>query len=352
MNRREFLALMGSSAACGSLYAQSAPFGRIDAHNHIHRSIPALVDSLEKENWHALTICVWEQFETKMPPESDISNFPTIEDLLATTAKVHRESRGRIAWASTIDAHRFEERHFTERAVAMVQQSFKDEALAVKIWKTVGMKIRGRDGRYLLPDDKTLLPVYEAIQKADRTLIVHIAEPNEAWAPELVGYWKNNPQWHADKEGPDKQAILQSRDRLLARFPKLRVMGAHLGSNEQDLVALAKRLDTYPNFSVDMSARARYLFDDDAETKHQFVLKYQDRLIYGSDYSMGKSSDEQVARGLLAAEDREWALFAGNQKVAGRRGGPEVQQMGLPEPVLRKLFRENALRVIPGIAPA
>jgi predicted TIM-barrel fold metal-dependent hydrolase len=352
MNRREMLALLGSSVAWKTLPAQEAPFVRIDAHNHIHRSIPALIDNLERENWHALSICVWEQFEAKMPPESDISNFPTIEELLAATAKVHRESRGRIAWASTIDAHRFEERNFSERAVAMVQQSFKDEAVAVKIWKTVGMKIRGKDGQYLLPDDKTLLPVYEAIQKADRTLIIHIAEPNEAWAPELVGYWKNNPQWHADKEGPDKQAILQARDRVVARFPKLRVMGCHLGSNEQDLVALARRLDTYPNFSVDMSARTRNLFGDDAEAKRQFVLKYQDRLIYGSDYSMGKSDDERVARGLLAAEDREWALFAGNQKIAGRRGGPEIQQMGLPEPVLRKLFRDNARRMIPGIVPA
>jgi predicted TIM-barrel fold metal-dependent hydrolase len=287
-----------------------------------------------------------------MPPESDISNFRTIEELLAATAKVHRESRGRIAWASTIDAHRFEERNFTERAVAMVRQSFRDEAVAVKIWKTVGMKIRGKDGRYLLPDDKSLMPVYEAIQRAGRTLIIHIAEPDEAWAPELVGYWKRNPQWHADKEGPNKEAVLQARDRILARFPKLRVMGCHLGSNEQDLVALAKRLDTYSNFCVDMSARTRYLFGDDAEAKHQFVLKYQDRLIYGSDYSMGNSNDEQVARGLLRAEDREWDLFAGDQKVVGRNGGPEIRQMGLPETVLRKLFRDNARRMIPGIVPA
>src|ERR1700759_3910288 len=142
MNRREMLGLLGSLAAWNVLRAETEPpFGRIDAHSHIHRSIPALIDNLEKENWHTLAICVWEQFEEKMPPESDISNFPTIEELLAATAKVHRESRGRIAWASTIDAHRFEERNFTERAVALVKQSFKDEAVGVKIWKTVGMKI-------------------------------------------------------------------------------------------------------------------------------------------------------------------------------------------------------------------
>jgi predicted TIM-barrel fold metal-dependent hydrolase len=353
MNRREMLALMGSAVACKALRAEKAAFGRIDAHAHVHRVLPALIDNLEKDDWHLLSICVWEQFENQMPPKSDVSNFGTLEELLAATAKVHRESRGRIAWASTIDAHRFEEPDFTERSIATVRQSFKDGAVGVKIWKTVGMKIRGKDGHYLLPDDAKLQPIYEAIQRADRTLIIHIAEPNEAWAPELVGYWKNNPQWHADKEGPDKETILQSRDRLLAKNPKLRVMGCHLGSNEQDLPALAKRLDKYSNFSVDVSARVRNLFGENQDAKRDFVIKYQDRLIYGSDNAAASQPEEQAARSPVAAENREWEMFSSTGKITqGKQGKQEIQGMGLPESVLRKMFRDNALRVIPGILKA
>jgi predicted TIM-barrel fold metal-dependent hydrolase len=350
MNRREMLALMGSAVAMKALGAEKPGFGRIDAHAHIHRSFPALVDDLEKNDWHVLSICTWEQFDNQLPPKSDISAFGSIQELHAATAKVHRESHGRIAWASTFEAHRFEEPDFAERSIAMLQQTFKDGAVGVKLWKTTGMKIRGKDGHYLLPDDPKLMPVYEAIQRADRTLIVHAAEPNEAWAPELVGYWKNNPQWHADKGGPDKEAVLDARDRLVAKMPKLRVMGAHLGSNEQDLPALAKRLDKYPNFNVDICARVRNLFGENQDAKREFVIKYQDRLLYGSDNSTALLPEEQAAHSPVAQENREWEMLASKEKITQRK--QEIQGMGLPESVLRKMFRENALRVIPGILKA
>jgi len=307
MTRREMLALVGSSALARSLRAQDVPFGRIDAHAHIHRSIPAMIANMEKDNWRALSICVWENFDNQVLPESDVSNFKTIDELLAATAKVHRESNGRIAWASTFDARGFENRGFTDKTVATVKQSFKDGAIGVKIWKTIGMKIRGKGGRYLLPDDKTLMPVYEAIQKQDRTLLAHVAEPSGAWAPpEAPGnnYWKQNPQWRGEPGGPSKEAILVARDRILARFPKLRVVGSHLGSNEEDFKALAKRLDTYPNFAVDMSARTQYFFEGDPQTIRQFIDKYQDRLVYGSDFVMAKATDDRPATALLATARR------------------------------------------------
>ena len=66
-------------------------------------------------------------------------------------------------------------------------------------------------------------------------------------------YYSDNPQWHMyGKAGaPVKEDILKARDRVLARYPKLRVVGCHLGSDEDDLGRLAKRLDAYPNFAVD-----------------------------------------------------------------------------------------------------
>lgn len=351
MTRREMLALTGSSVVLKSLRAQDATFGRIDAHAHIQRSIPALIANMEKENWRALSICVWGQFDDQVPP-----GFKTIDELHAATAKVHRESKGRIAWAATIDARGFENRDFAEKTIASLQRCFKEEAIAVKIWKIIGMKIRGKAGNYLMPDDKALMPVYEAIQKQDRTLMAHLAEPNGAWLPvdapgnTYAGYYKSNPQWRSQPGEPPKEAILEARDRVLARYPKLRVVGSHLGSNEEDFKALAKRLDTYPNFAVDMAARTRHFFDGDPQTMRQFLDKYQDRLIYGSDFVMENATDERVAKAVLAQEDREWNLFASNQKITRRNR--EIQAFALPERLLHKLFHDNAVRMIPGIAPA
>ena len=112
----------------------------------------------------------------------------------------------------------------------------------MKVWKNVGMGIRSKSGEYLLPDNPALLPIYEAIQKAGKTLICHLAEPDGAWLPldaanTESGYLKSHPEWHmyGHPEAPSKDTILAARDRIMARYPKLRVIGCHLGSNEEDL---------------------------------------------------------------------------------------------------------------------
>jgi predicted TIM-barrel fold metal-dependent hydrolase len=356
MNRREMLGVMGSALALESLRAEDVPFGRIDAHCHIHRSVAALPGALAKDNWRAMSVCVWEQVDSTPPGKSEVSNFKTIDELHAATAKISRESNGRIAWAATIEAYRFEERDFTERSIAMLQQCFKNGAVAVKFWKIIGMKIRGKDGHFMMPDEKPLLPIYEAIQKADRTLVAHFAEPNGAWLPldspdnNDASYYRNNPQWHAKAGEPDKETILQARDRVLARFPKLRVMGCHLGSNEENFRALAKRLDTYSNFCVDMSARPAHFFMGNLAVQRQFLEKYQDRLIYGSDNTSADTPEARMPAELLGQENREWAMFAGTQKIPNQK--QPANGMGLPQATLRKLFHDNAVRVIPGIAPA
>lgn len=149
---------------------------------------------------------------------------------------------------------------------------------------------------------------------------------------------------------PSKETILSARDRILARFPKLRVVGAYLGSYAEDLKALAKRLDAYLNFGVDLAARLRHLLDVDRETLLQFLEKYQDRIIYGSDYVMGQAHDEQIATAPLVQANRDWSVFvnSGTVKLQDR----EVRALDLPNRMIRKIFRDNAVRWIPGIAPA
>jgi predicted TIM-barrel fold metal-dependent hydrolase len=217
------------------------------------------------------------------------------------------------------------------------------------------MAIRAKSGAYLLPDTPALLPIYKAIQKAGKTLIAHLAEPDAAWLPldsgsAESGYYKRNPDWHmyARPEVPAKETILASRDRLLSRFRKLRIVGCHLGSNEENLEQLAKRLDSFPNFAVDAASRVRYLMAGDHDKVRQFLLKYQDRILYGTDFTLGAGDEARSAKSLQATHDREWKYFATAETSAFR--DRQVQGLALPESVLRKIFRDNAERWLPGIA--
>jgi hypothetical protein len=326
--------------------AEPAPFQRIDTHIHIHRDAQALVDAIKTSNWRGLDLVVC--------PAGGDERFD-LEEKLRATLKVHRDSGGVIAWASTFDARGFESPGFVGRTVDRLRQSFDDGAIAVKIWKNIGMSIKSKSGAYLLPDDPTLLPIYEAIQKAGRTLVAHLAEPDGAWLPldaknPEIEYYSKNPQWHMfGKAGaPNKDAILTARDRVLAHYPKLRVVGCHLGSDEDDLKRLAHRLDAYPNLAVDTAARIRYLARCDRDQAREFLTRYQDRVLYATDFSLRENDPAAAARSLEATHDRDWAFFSRGDTM--EYAGQPTRGLALPEEILRKVFRENALRWLPGLA--
>ncbi len=323
----------------------AAAFERLDTHMHVHRSAPALVAAFQQAGWRGLSICDCRAVRNQT---SDL------DDMIRGTAKASAESKGRLAWATTFDARGFEETGFADRVIAGLRRGFDQNAIAVKIWKNIGMGIRGKSGEYLLPDDPALLPVYEAIQSAGKTLIAHLAEPNAAWLPldagnAEFGYYRNHPEWHIyGKPGaPSKEAILAARDRVLARYPRLRVVGCHLGSNEEDLDRLARRLDTFPNFAVDLAARVRYLALGDREKVRQFVLKYQDRILYGTDFTLGPGDDTRAAQSLQRTHLRDWSFFATEETATYQ--DRSVQGLALPETALRKIFHDNGGRWLPGI---
>jgi len=336
MRRRDLLAAAFCSAAIRVKAADPA-FERIDTHTHMHRSVPDLVAALEQANWRCLSIC--DSRETGDQPS-------ILDEMIRGTKVLHRESKGRIAWATTFDPRPFESPGFTDCVITALQRDFKEDAIAVKIWKTIGMAVRSKSGQFLMPDSPVLTPILEAIERSGRTLITHLAEPDAAWLPlggAESGYYKTHPEWHmyGRPEIPSKEAILESRDRMIARHRRLRVIGCHLGSNEEHLDQLAKRLDAHSNFAVDLASRIRFLVRTDRETVRQFVTKYQDRLIYATDFSLDQGDEARAVKSLLSVHEREWNYFSGEGETA----------LGLPEPILRKIFRENAVRWIPEIAP-
>ena len=183
--------------------------------------------------------------------------------------------------------------------------------------------------------------------------MAHLAEPDGAWLPldaknPELRYYSANPQWHMHgKPGaPVKEDILKARDRLLAAIPSCASSGCHLGSDEDDLGRLAKRLDAYPNFAVDTAARVRYFARGDREQVRQFLTRYQDRILYATDFSLREAEPAAAARSLEVIHDRDWAFFSGGDPM--EYDGKPTRGLGLPEGVLRKLFRENALRWLPG----
>lgn len=319
----------------------------IDAHVHVFKSGPEFQEMLDQEHLTLLNILV---VDDTWAPRNKLQ--PQIDDAW----KLVHSSKGHVFLCTTFDGYQFDSPSFIEGSIRHIDRDFKDGAVGVKIWKTFGMEIKDANGKYVLPDDPKLKPIYEDIAKHDKTLLAHLAEPDLAWEPldvkkdPLAQYYIENPQWHMlNKPGvPSKEKILEARDYVLEQNPKLRVVGVHLGSMEKNLDDIARHLDKYPNFAVDTAARMEYLMYGDREKVRDFLVKYQDRVIYGTDLDV--NPDVNIADSVKTWKrtyTNDWRFFATDEKfqVEGRM----VHGLKLPNDVLSKIYRGNAERWIHGL---
>jgi predicted TIM-barrel fold metal-dependent hydrolase len=217
------------------------------------------------------------------------------------------------------------------------------------------MEIKDSSGQFIMADDPKFEPIYKDIASHGKTLMTHQAEPDVAWGPPDVSdpswtYYRENPQWYvADRSRfPTKQRILEARDHVLANNPKLRMVGVHLGSMERDLDNIASHLDKYPNFAIDTAARMEYLMLTPPEKVRAFLMKYQDRVLYGTDLDLPPDANfPEALKEWQSTYVRDWKFLATSETLSVE--GKQIQGLNLPQPVLQKMFRSNAIRWIPGL---
>ncbi len=318
----------------------------VDTHVHAFKSDPAFTDLMARLRLHVLDICV-----------ADTQGiYGELAAQLARAKAFIGASPGHARLCVTFNPFKFRQKEFAQNTVKQLHQEFSDGAVAVKIWKNIGMELKAPDGRYVMPDDPAFTPIYREIAAENKTLVAHVAEPSSCWEPPNpdspdYDYYKENPEWYMylHPDHPRKEVILAARDHLLAENPKLRVVGAHLGSMETDVDEIAKRFDRYPNFAVDTAARMEYLMLAPREKVRSFLIKYQDRVMYGTDLEfLANESTPDAFKDWQDTYARDWKFLATDQTLQLR--GRQIQGLHLPEPVLRRIYHDDAVHWIPGIA--
>jgi hypothetical protein len=333
----------------------------IDAHVHAYsKDDPGFFGMLKSLNLHIVNILVvgddpglWAEFA--VPEYVDLYS-KGLEPQRSDALAVVRASGGRAVLCTTFDPYKFRDPKFAEQAIEQLDKDFDGGAVAVKIWKNIGMEIRKADGSFLMADDPIFAPIYKDIEKHQRTLIAHLAEPDTSWRPpnpddpDYTGYFKNNPRWYMylHPDYPSKNAILAAQDRILQMNRGLRYVGAHMGCMESDVDQIAKRFDQYPNFSVETAGRLYALMIQPREKVQAFLTKYQDRVLYGTDLILQRGAKKGAFDQWSKTYARDWGLFATDQTfdLEGRK----IRGLKLPNSVVRKILHDNALKWIPGIA--
>lgn len=319
----------------------------IDTHAHVFAADPAFVAMLKKLDLHILDILVVNDMT---PGHDDLAK------LKKEAWDVAHNGEGYVALCTTFDPYSFSQQDYAQNTVRGLNEDFANGAIAVKLWKNVGMEIKDANGKYLMPDDPVFEPILEDIQAQNKTLLAHVADPDSGWqkpnpkSPDYE-YYRDNPKAYMyGKSGvPTKAAILRARDRMLEKNPNLRVVGAHLGSMESNLTDLGAHLDRYPNFAVDIAARMPYFEMRSRETMIAFITKYHDRLIYGTDIEFSGEPNKTMVE-LEDVYANDWRYFATNDIILYKN--KPVQGLNLPPAILREIYHDNAVKWFPGIMGA
>ncbi|MFW5689782.1 MAG: amidohydrolase family protein [Spirochaetota bacterium] len=322
---------------------------RIDAHIHLGGDDPETIGLLEELELRLLNICVaigsWRD---------DVH--PTFRDLA-------RKHRGRYAWCTSFDLPDWSisDSDYAERVIEGLERDVADDAVAVKAWKNIGMELRRPDGSWVHIDDPIFDPIYRHLARSGVPMIMHMAEPLACWLPiehpsPHQSYYREHPEWHMHgrSDAPSHAEIIAARDRVLERHPDLRVVGAHLGSLEHDVTAVARRLEKYPNFAVDISARLEDLMAQDPKLVRDFFVTFQDRIIFGTDVvSKTRSSlstpEKRAAlhQTLRETYTRYWTYLETNETLTV--GETTSAALALSNEVLEKVYVKNAREWYPGL---
>lgn len=320
---------------------------KIDSHIHINSDDGVFEDQAATDNFILITLGV---------DHGDSANIRKQFDYAVSTVKKHP---GRVFYGPTFlfDTAGWGTDAWSTRVISQLEREIKDGAIAVKIWKNVGMTVRDRNGKFIMVDDPGLDKVVDFIKSKKLRIAGHLGEPRNCWLPlnEMTvssdsSYFARNPQYHMflHPEYPSYKDQMNARDNLLKKNPDLVFIGCHLASFEWNVDSIAVRLDRFPNMAVDMSARIchlQYQSAKDRERVRNFCIKYQDRLLYGTDvgYS-GSSNPDRFKKQIHETWLDDWKYFTSKDEMTSDKFRGKFTGLQLPKEVVDKIYSQNAIK--------
>lgn len=226
----------------------------------------------------------------------------------------------------------------------------------MKVTKFIGLKALDASGRLLRSDDERIDPVWKRAGELGVPVLWHAADPTSFFQPinkyneRFVELGRYGDQWSFyGPKYPSRDTILWQRENVLKKHPNTIFIGAHMGACGDNLKYLGYLLDTYPNFYVDMSAAVNEL-GRQPYTARRFFIKYQDRILFGSDggalFNVKGWSVEKFYQAYFEFLETENEYIPYPMQGAVNQGDWRVFGINLPDDVLEKIYYKNAEKLL------
>ena len=284
--------------------------------------------------------------------------------MFAATARIKHRLKDRFEFFANVSWRGVNEPGWGKQEAKRLEQEVRYGAKGLKIFKALGLGVRDADGKLIPVDDPRLDPIFEAAARLNVIVALHTGDPKaffEAVTPDNERYdeLKLAPSWSFHgKDYPSRAELLAARDRVLKKHRATTFLLIHLANNPEDLAYVGRLLDDNPNVWVDTTARVPEIGRHPAKVARALFVRHQDRILFGTDLAisprgmqLGSVSPEPPtlddAVRFYEAHYRYFetadAQFDHPTPIQGRW---KIDGISLPRDVLRKLYHDNANRLI------
>jgi predicted TIM-barrel fold metal-dependent hydrolase len=327
-------------------------FPAVDAHNHLGRWLSALVGD-DADAWTAPDVGA-------LLGLMDACNIRAIvnldgrwgAELNANLDRYDRAHPGRFATFCHMDwSFAAASRHVGGAAATSLRKSVREGARGIKVWKDLGLHVRDDRGELILPDDRRLTPLWDAAADLDVPVFIHTADPVAFFDPvdernERYEQLLAHREWSfADPSFPRFERLIESLENLVGANPSTTFVGVHVGGYAENLTWVGRMLDSYSNFHVDIAARVAELGRQPRATR-DLIVSHPDRVLFGIDEFPPERENYAIYFRFLETGDEHFPHSTEDVPLMGRWA---ISGLELPDGVLRRVYAENALRIVPGL---
>lgn len=311
-----------------------AKFPFIDVHNHQRRLSPSSLIEVVRE-MDAMNMAIMVNLSGGFGQ--------TLRDQVLLAEKV---APGRLITFANLNFAGIDDPDWGARAAAQFEHDVRQGARGLKIAKNVGMTLRDKNGKRIPTDDPRFDPVWAKAGELGVPVLIHTGEPPAFFLP----VDEKNERWleltlHPSRarfgdDVPDFDTLMAEQHAIFRRHPQTTFIAAHLGWYGQDLAKLGQLLDEIPNMMTELGA---VIYEPGRQPRfaHDFFIKYQDRILMGKDSWV--PSEYKTYFRVLESTDEYFPYHKKYHAFWAMYG------LGLPDDVLKKVYYQNALRIIPGL---
>jgi len=258
----------------------------------------------------------------------------------------HSYSKERLLVFFSPDFSKIDEPNFGREEAEKLERAVESGCRGLKIFKSLGLTLKDQSGSVVPVDDPRVDPIWAKCGELGIPVIIHISDPKAFFTPvdrynERYDELGAHPHWsfYGD-EYPEKEEILSQRNRVIERHPDTIFIATHMANLPEELGRVSMWLEKYPNMYVDINARISEL-GRQPYTARKFMIKYQDRILFGTDTPPNINAYRVYYR-FLETDDE----YIDSTPSHHRQGRWMIYGVFLPDEVLEKIYNGNATKIL------